>query len=979
MYNSQHRSILGLLGNMALNSVLNLDPTRTTVLRQTFAADLTRRFRKIRQAITESIVHNDCFGLNRERPVGLAAIPRKQFAFKTSTEKVSGFMSWLEEEVDKGVLEVHYAQAGRTVVGHSNWEKVYIDSSYKKGMSRANAELVKKGIIDPSKYPGSPISPIDAMFNRPIHADRVGLLYTRTFNELKGITEAMDQQISRVLSEGMAQGLGPAKMARTLTDRVDKIGITRARTMARTEVIRAHHVATINTYREAQVEGVKVKAEWSTAGDNRVCPICEGFEGTVFTLDKIEGMIPAHPNCLLDKQIPIYTSKGWKQIGDIKVGDLVLTHKARFKKVIHLHRTLKQMPDAVKIHVGSGCNASRLSLTGNHPVLVGGGWIRADEITVGMKVGYLADKCKRCGKSIPWYRKYCSQTCISKDVTDIQRSDPNHRKNISRKASAQLKREYTNGTRDPFQITKGMNEAVRKLSAQGKWKHMNPVGLNRWARSPEGRAYSHKHMTENNPSRIPGVKEKIVESLKRTLLLHPEKRLNARMAKYRKSGSKTWIEKRMGLLLDKIGVNYVFQYPILNYDVDFAIPGLHIAIECDGEFWHQDKKKDQERQKKIENEGWFVLRFSGKRINQCLNEIEDELVRVVSNHTGEFGFLEMEITKVERWKVKSPHTLYNLTVEDDESYIAHGFVVHNCRCCAIPADVGEVRKAKEATKKVEEAAPAPAPESSAHYEQKIKATQARIDKLNKETAVIEKQLVLEDKARIAARKREGKVIAEKKLPSSTVTPTEYDIRSKEFSASLTASERDAVTGYTGGGFVPINDALRDSKGTLQRWIRMAKIRHPNPRDVKLLKETQFLDSALTKAAPLDKDILVYRGLETGRTAFPKVPTIGDELTDFAFSSSSVSQKQARLFAGKEVGESYSGVIVEIRVPKGSRVGFARANIASEQEVLFPRFQSKNPTHNKFRVVDVEWKAGKRKVVVECEPVSKPTLKIKKPV
>ena len=261
MYNSQHRSILGLLGNMALNSVLNLDPTRTTVLRNTFAADLTRRFRKIRQAITESIVHNDCFGLNRERPVGLAAIPRKQFAFKTSTEKVSGFMSWLEEEVDKGVLEVHYAQAGRTVVGHSNWEKVYIDSSYKKGMSRANAELVKKGIIDPSKYPGSPISPIDAMFNRPIHADRVGLLYTRTFNELKGITEAMDQQISRVLSEGMAQGLGPAKMARTLTDRVDKIGITRARTMARTEVIRAHHVATINTYREAQVEGVKVKAE----------------------------------------------------------------------------------------------------------------------------------------------------------------------------------------------------------------------------------------------------------------------------------------------------------------------------------------------------------------------------------------------------------------------------------------------------------------------------------------------------------------------------------------------------------------------------------------------------------------------------------------------------------------------------------------------------------------------------------------------
>jgi len=288
---------VAVLGSFLLNSVLRFDPTRTTTLRTQFAADLTRRFRKVKQAITESIITNDCFNLEKEHPVGLAAISRKQFAFKTSTEKVSGFMSWLETEVDKNILEVHYAEAGRKVVGHSNWEKVYIDSAYKKGMSRANAEMVKKGLLDPSKLPASPTYAIDAMFNRPIHADRVGLLYTRTFNELKGITDAMDQQISRVLAEGMAQGLGPAKMARNVTDRVNKIGITRARIMARTEVVRAHHLATINTYREARIEGVKVQAEWSTAGDNRVCPQCEGLEGRVFTLAQIEGLIPLHPQC----------------------------------------------------------------------------------------------------------------------------------------------------------------------------------------------------------------------------------------------------------------------------------------------------------------------------------------------------------------------------------------------------------------------------------------------------------------------------------------------------------------------------------------------------------------------------------------------------------------------------------------------------------------------------------------------------------
>lgn len=288
-----------LLNVFELNSVLNLDPTHTTTLRNKFATDLTGRFRKLKADIKTSITTNDCFGLRTDRPfglVGLATIPNRAFAFETDAKKVDGFMNWLNAEVDKGVLEVHYSQEGRRIVGHSNWSKVYIDSSYKKGMARAGTEMSKAGLIDPSKYPAQPMFSMEAMFNRPIHADRVGLLYTRTFNELKGITEAMDQQISRALAEGMAQGLGPAKIARNLTDRVDKIGITRARTMARTEIIRAHHLATINTYREAQIEGVRVKAEWSTAGFG-VCPSCAEMEGKIFTLNEIEGMIPLHPSC----------------------------------------------------------------------------------------------------------------------------------------------------------------------------------------------------------------------------------------------------------------------------------------------------------------------------------------------------------------------------------------------------------------------------------------------------------------------------------------------------------------------------------------------------------------------------------------------------------------------------------------------------------------------------------------------------------
>jgi len=71
----------------------------------------------------------------------------------------------------------------------------------------------------------------------------------------------------------------------------------RAEILARTEIIRAHHLGTIQEYRNQGLFNIVVKAEWKTAGDNRVCTRCASLEGQVFTLDEIEPMIPLHPQC----------------------------------------------------------------------------------------------------------------------------------------------------------------------------------------------------------------------------------------------------------------------------------------------------------------------------------------------------------------------------------------------------------------------------------------------------------------------------------------------------------------------------------------------------------------------------------------------------------------------------------------------------------------------------------------------------------
>ena len=82
----------------------------------------------------------------------------------------------------------------------------------------------------------------------------------------------MDTQISKVLAQGIADGDSPAAIARKLNKTIGggldlvtktKAGITRtipaqvrAQTLARTEIIRAHHAATIQEYRNFGMAGV---------------------------------------------------------------------------------------------------------------------------------------------------------------------------------------------------------------------------------------------------------------------------------------------------------------------------------------------------------------------------------------------------------------------------------------------------------------------------------------------------------------------------------------------------------------------------------------------------------------------------------------------------------------------------------------------------------------------------------------------------
>jgi SPP1 gp7 family putative phage head morphogenesis protein len=247
-----------------------------------------RRFRLLKKRIVEVLSDPDVFGQQSAITTNAG-----RFAFRRDDEKVEAFMTWLREQEQSAQIAIinRTATAGPRGLDR-RWANIYIDSAYQQGIRRARSELAQAGYDVPTD------AGVGAAFNQPIHADRAGAIYSRVSRELNNITEVMDHQISRILAQGIVDGKHPLVLAREINARVDAIGIARARTLARTEVIRAHHAANMAEYRQAGVDGVEVEAEFVTAQDDNVCPECEALaEAGPYTLDEAESLIPAHPNC----------------------------------------------------------------------------------------------------------------------------------------------------------------------------------------------------------------------------------------------------------------------------------------------------------------------------------------------------------------------------------------------------------------------------------------------------------------------------------------------------------------------------------------------------------------------------------------------------------------------------------------------------------------------------------------------------------
>lgn len=333
-----------------------LDPTRTTLLRRQFIRDVRKRFRKLDADVRELVVDLDVFGIGPRLTLSIQVeISRQAWRAQTNPRKVESFRRWLQEQVDAGILEVD-AQG-------NPWTAKYVNSAYRKGTVRAYVDTRK---LDPSVgdsfLHGGKEEFLRQAFAQPERLSKIQLLATRAFEELRGVSAAMAQQMNRSLAEGLAAGRHPKVIAREMSKTIRGLSRVRAEAIARTETIRAHAEGQLDAFEDLGVDEVGILAEWSTAGDDRVCPQCEELEGQLLTVQEARGLIPRHVNCL--------------------PGDSLVSASGRISAMS------KRRYDGEMVIVRTACDRE-LICSPNHPILTSHGWLPAHLLDVGSHViGY---------------------------------------------------------------------------------------------------------------------------------------------------------------------------------------------------------------------------------------------------------------------------------------------------------------------------------------------------------------------------------------------------------------------------------------------------------------------------------------------------------------------------------------------------------------------------------------------------------------
>lgn len=348
------------------------------------------------------------------------------------------------------------------------------------------------------------------------------------------------------------------------------------------------------------------------------------------------------------KRTKILTKHGWKRLNNVKVGDKVLTHKKRWKEVIQKH--CYEVPFKIMRYTIKTLK-DKITVTGNHPIYTDKGWKRADELINGdmamvvhndlprfhwknyyehnlLKGKERAKRiiriCQNCGKTFTIIEnklkhrpaKYCSKGCY----TRLGEQNPRYGK--------------------PF-----CHSEATKMEMKGRYKGQdNPMFK--------------KHTTQ---FRDIGFRDDLGFRCK-----------------------STW-EANYARILKLIGVEFLYEsktFSLSNgtsYTPDFYIISENKYVEIKG--YMHDKSRIKLDLFKKEYPLINLELVDSKKYSELQKQYKNQIANWEESSSLTGNNLKFTLTPITEIK-KSNYTntkVYNLSVAEDESFIANHIVTHNTR------------------------------------------------------------------------------------------------------------------------------------------------------------------------------------------------------------------------------------------------------------------------------------------------------------
>lgn len=169
----------------------------------------------------------------------------------------------------------------------------YVAPAYQQGTGMAQANMAIQSQVYRAARPA-----LDNILLSPEYRRRIGYVRARQFENMREVTSSMRVAYSRILADGMMQGLNPLTIADQLTELT---GTTqaRARRIARTEITTALRRSRLDEAEDAMVRlGILTKMMQISALSATTRPTHAARHARLYTIDEVRVWMSTSPNMI---------------------------------------------------------------------------------------------------------------------------------------------------------------------------------------------------------------------------------------------------------------------------------------------------------------------------------------------------------------------------------------------------------------------------------------------------------------------------------------------------------------------------------------------------------------------------------------------------------------------------------------------------------------------------------------------------------